>query len=71
MRRPVSIRVMNIVGPLLGANHVTLHDSRVSIRAGFVGEELPAALGLDDGRWDYRCEDTFIGAHRLIAIRRE
>ncbi len=38
---------MAAIGPLLGANHVTLHDARVSITAGFVGTELPSALGMD------------------------
>ena len=30
--------------PLLGANHVSLHDAHVSIAAGFLGDELPRAL---------------------------
>jgi len=35
---------------VIGCNRVTLHDARVSVRAGFVGKEL-SALWPDDGRW--------------------
>jgi hypothetical protein len=42
----------------------------VSIAAGFRGQELPAALGLDPAAWDIRCGTSFLGMYRLIAIRR-
>ena len=56
--------------PLFGANRVTRHDADVSIAAGFRGDELPRALGLDDGNWSFRCETTAFGAYRMVAQRR-
>lgn len=58
------------LGPLLGANYVSLHDARVSIAAGFRGLELPDALGLTAADWDVRCTTSFLGAYRMIALRR-
>ena len=55
---------------LLGGSHVTRHDARVSIAAGFLGDELPAALGLDACAWHWRCTTTALGAYRMIALRR-
>ena len=65
-RRRLSQTMMAALGPLLGANHVTLHDARVSISAGFQGDELPLALGLADGSWDYSCTTTALGALRMV-----
>jgi SAM-dependent methyltransferase len=59
------------IAPLLGANHVTLHDARVSIAAGFSRDELPVALGLDSATWDVSFGPSWIGAYRMIARRRE
>ena len=59
-----------VAAPLGGAGRVTRHDGRVSIRAGFRGEELPRALGLSRERWAWRVETTFLGAYRLVAKRR-
>jgi len=70
VRRRMSQTLMAALAPLLGANHVTLHDARVSISAGFVGDELPVALGMDDGSWDYSCSTTALGALRMVATRR-
>jgi hypothetical protein len=56
--------------PLLGINHVTHHDARVSMKAGFRGDELPARLGLDGERWIYACKATALGAYRMVAVRR-
>ena len=58
------------LGPLLGANHVSLHDAHVSIAAGFRDDELPRALGLAASRWEVRCTTTLLGAYHMIAIRR-
>ncbi len=69
-RRRLSQSLFRLLGPLLGANHVSLHDADVSIAAGFCGDELPRALGLDPAGWDYRCHVTALGACRMIAIRR-
>lgn len=70
-RRRVSQTVMSAVAPLLGANHVTLHDAHVSIAAGFQADELPAALGMIPKEWDVSCTVTAIGAYRMVAVRRE
>ena len=48
-------------------SRVTRHDMRVSIRAGFLGDELPRALGI--GGWKCESSATFLGAHRLCAER--
>jgi hypothetical protein len=68
-RRRVSQALVAAVGPILGANHVTLHDARVSIAAGFWGEELPGFLGLDSETWRYSCRTTALGAIRMVAVR--
>jgi hypothetical protein len=59
------------VGPLLGVNHVSLHDARVSIAAGFCGDELPQLLQLSPVEWEWRCHSTTFGAYRMIALRRQ
>ena len=55
--------------PLLGANHVSLHDAHVSIGSGFRDDELAVALGFDSDDWDVQCTTTTAGAYRLVAIR--
>ena len=62
--------VCALIGPFLGANYVTRHDAHVSIAAGFLGDELPRALGLDPGEWDIRCTQSAAGGYRMVAIRR-
>jgi hypothetical protein len=69
-RRGSSQFFLRSLGPLFGASHVTLHDGRVSIAAGFLGEELPQALGLDESEWICRCTTSATGAYRMTAIRR-
>jgi 2-polyprenyl-3-methyl-5-hydroxy-6-metoxy-1,4-benzoquinol methylase len=69
-RRRASQVVYASIGPLLGANHVTLHDAHVSIRAGFQNEELAHALGLTPTDWEVRTTITFMGAYRMVAVRR-
>lgn len=56
--------------PLLRFNAVTDHDSRASVRAGFIGHELPQALGLDPAGWKILTSTHFLGAYRVCAIRR-
>ncbi|HXA13825.1 MAG TPA: hypothetical protein VNW23_01750, partial [Opitutaceae bacterium] len=58
------------ISPFIGAGHVTHHDAHVSIAAGFRGDELPRALGLDEKIWSWRCTSTSLGANRMIAQRR-
>jgi len=53
---------------LAGLNHVTRHDMQVSIRAGFRGDELPAALGLQ-APWTWQCRARPFGSIRIL-IRR-
>jgi hypothetical protein len=65
-----SLALWAIGAPLGGAGRVTRHDGRVSIRAGFRGEELPRALGLSRERWAWWIETTCLGAYRLVATRR-
>jgi 2-polyprenyl-3-methyl-5-hydroxy-6-metoxy-1,4-benzoquinol methylase len=45
-RRPFSQTLFRATAPFLSVNHVTRHDADVSIKAGFIGNELPRALGL-------------------------
>lgn len=59
-----------LIAPLIGANQVTRHDAHVSIAAGFRGDELPRALGLDPAVWDCRVSVSIFGAYRLVARRR-
>jgi hypothetical protein len=68
-RRRLSQRMIAALGPLLGANYVTLHDARVSVAAGFTGDELPLALGMDRASWNYSCKTTALGAFRMVAVR--
>jgi hypothetical protein len=70
-RRRLSQRMFATFAPLLGANHVSLHDAHVSIAAGFIGGELPVALGLGADQWDVACETTWLGAYRMVAQRRK
>jgi hypothetical protein len=69
-RRRLSQILYRIVGPLFGANQVSLHDAHVSIAAGFRGDELPRGLGLAAARWAWRCTTTVLGAYRMVAVRR-
>ena len=69
-RRRVSQTLFRTLGPLLGANYVSLHDAHVSIAAGFRDDELPRLLGLNPAEWDVTCQTTLLGAYRMIAIRR-
>jgi hypothetical protein len=62
--------LFRVIGRLLGANYVSLHDARVSIAAGFRDDELPRALGLESPTWEVRCSTTLLGAYRMLAVRR-
>jgi hypothetical protein len=69
-RRRISQVMMAAVAPILGANHVTIHDARVSIAAGFRGDELPGFLGLEPGEWRCSCRSAALGALRMVAVRK-
>ncbi|MEO6739446.1 MAG: hypothetical protein ABIP20_04285 [Chthoniobacteraceae bacterium] len=68
---PARRRLHLVQGALLSVlallSRVTRHDMRVSIGAGFLGDELPGALGI--GGWKCESSATFLGAHRLRAER--
>ncbi|HEY5078777.1 MAG TPA: hypothetical protein VII43_02975, partial [Opitutaceae bacterium] len=66
VRRRLSQVLMAAVAPFFGANHVTLHDAHVSVTAGFRGNELALALGLDDG-WRCTSTETGFGVYRMVA----
>jgi hypothetical protein len=51
-----------------GMNAVTWHDARVSIAAGFLGEELPRVLD-PAGEWVWESSVTFFGSYRLEGRR--
>jgi SAM-dependent methyltransferase len=63
--------LFRLVAQLLRANHVSRHDGRVSIAAGFQGDELPLLLGLERDLWSWSCSSTLFGANRMIAWRRD
>ena len=50
-------------------NRVTRFDMIVSIEAGFRGDELPIAIGLDKTQWKWTQSHSFWGAYRLEAFR--
>lgn len=68
-RRRMSQILFRSIAPLLGANHVSLHDAHVSIAAGFRDDELPRLLHLDPSVWTARCWTTVLGAYRMMAVR--
>lgn len=66
-RREIHVWQGRLLFPLL--NRVTRHDMVVSIRAGFRGSELAAALGFAGAGAECAVAETFTGAHRLIVTR--
>ncbi len=71
LRRRLSQVFFARIAPLLGANHVSLHDGHVSIAAGFCAQELPEMLELEPAEWDCHCTTTTLGAYQMIAVRRQ
>jgi hypothetical protein len=53
----------------IGCNDVSLHDSIVSVRAGFSGNELSAAWPRSD-HWELHEDAARLFAHRFVARRR-
>ena len=68
-RQRIFQRLFAVLCALVGANHVSRHDGRVSIEAGFHGDELPELLGLDPAIWRWQVKTTFRGTYRLVAQR--
>ncbi len=56
-----------VLAALGGFNEVTCHDMLTSIRAGFVRDELPHALRLQD--WQCCVSTTLLGAYHMDAVR--
>lgn len=69
VRRRIFQRLFAALCRLVGANHVSRHDGRVSIAAGFLGDELPQLLGLDPAIWRWRVTHSFRGMYRMVAQR--
>jgi SAM-dependent methyltransferase len=59
-----------LLAPFLGVNSVTRHDARVSIAAGFRGDELSRELGLRSPDWSVTDSEGPFGSHRMVAIKR-
>ena len=57
-------------GKWIGFNPVTLHDGSLSVEAGFRGNELPELMGLALSEWRWTTDETFMGAYRMLALRR-
>ena len=55
---------------LIGCNDVTLHDAAISIRAGFIGQEI-SALWPDKTNWQLTERRAGLFSHLFIARRRE
>ncbi len=68
-RRPLHLKQFRLLKPF-HLNRVSWHDGQVSIRAGFRGDELPRLLGLEEEHWNIRCGSSFLGAFRMVAVRR-
>lgn len=69
-RRRIFQRLFTVLCMIIGANDVSRHDGRVSIEAGFLGEELPCLLGLDTASWHWKVTTTLRGMYRMVAQRR-
>lgn len=66
-RRQLHLAQAGLLALLALLGRVTRHDMMVSIRAGFRGGELAAALGI--GTWECAIGSSVLGAHRLCAVR--
>jgi hypothetical protein len=69
-RRRMSQVLYRAFAPLLGANHVSLHDAHVSIAAGFRDDELARSLGLQPDVWRLECSFTTLGLSLMVAVRK-
>ena len=70
-RRPLHLLQLRLLGRILGINYVTRHDARVSVEAGFIGDELPRLLGLDPSTWRWDCATGLRGQYRMAAVRKQ
>lgn len=65
-RRRLHLWQGSLLAGIARFGRVTRHDMAVSIRAGFLGGELPRALGTG---WRFRVSTTLLGAYRCEANR--
>jgi len=68
-RRKMHVWQIRLLAPI-SLSAVAKHDACVSIQAGFLGEELPMALGLDRRNWKWTITTGFRGYYRMVAVRR-
>ena len=64
-RRAIHLAQGALLAAMAGLGRVTRHDMMASIRAGFAGAELIAALGLQ--HWQCDVSTTLLGAYRVVA----
>lgn len=69
VRRRIFQRLFAALCPMIGAGEVTRHDGRVSIAAGFKGDEFPRKLGFSTRDWRCRIHTTWRGAYHFSAVR--
>lgn len=69
-RRPLHLRQLPLAR-LAGINYVSRHDARVSIEGGFIRDDLPRLLGVNQPPWRVEVQQTFLGAYRLVAVRED
>lgn len=69
-RRQISQKLFAALCVFIRADDVSRHDGRVSIEAGFLGDELPLLLGLDPSVWRWQVRTTIFGTYQLVAERR-
>jgi SAM-dependent methyltransferase len=55
---------------LIGCNHITRHDARVSVRAGFSGHEL-TALWPDGSEWRIEEREAGLFSHSFVVRRKQ
>jgi len=67
-RRHVAARLGCELLWLIGCNRITRHDARLSVRAGFRGQEL-SRLWPDTGNWTVREQPAGMFSHRFVATR--
>jgi hypothetical protein len=64
-RRTIHLAQGALLAAVAGFGRVTRHDMMASIRAGFAGDDLIAALGLRG--WQCDVSVTLLGAYRVVA----
>jgi hypothetical protein len=69
-RMPVFRLGFALLCRLVRAHPVSRHDGRVSIAAGFRGDDLPRLLGLSSARWTWSVKHHPFGTYRFVARQR-